>query len=158
MKMIAAVGRNYEIGRGNELPWRCPSDLKLFRELTTNATVVMGRKTMESLKRPLPERHNVVLTRSSGFMPNGFYPATMDDVMQLDGPVWVIGGAQIYSLFLPHVEELWLSHMGVDVPDSDAHFPRPMMRNLGFFPVLTAHTQRGTEDEPGFQQIVYRRW
>lgn len=68
MKMIAAVGRNYEIGRGNELPWRCPSELKLFRELTTNATVVMGRKTMESLKRPLPERHNVVLTRSSGFM------------------------------------------------------------------------------------------
>ena len=104
MKMIAAVGRNYEIGRGNELPWRCPSELKLFRELTTNATVVMGRKTMESLKRPLPERHNVVLTRSSGFMPNGFYPATMDDVMQLDGPVWVIGGAQIYSLFLPHVD------------------------------------------------------
>ncbi|WP_204359925.1 hypothetical protein, partial [Klebsiella pneumoniae] len=43
-------------------------------------------------------------------------------------------------------------------PDSDAHFPRQMMRNLGFFPVLTAHTQRGTEDEPGFQQIVYRRW
>lgn len=158
MKMIAAVGRNYEIGRGNELPWRCPSELRLFRELTTNATVVMGRKTMESLKRPLPERHNVVLTRSSGFMPNGFYPANMDDVMQLDGPVWVIGGAQIYSLFLPHVEELWLSHMGVGVPDSDAHFPRQMMRNLGFFPVLTAHTQWETEDEPGFQQIVYRRW
>ena len=75
MKMIAAVGRNYEIGIGNELPWRCPTDLKLFKQLTKNATVVMGRKTMESLKRPLPERHNLVLTRSRGYIPNGFYPA-----------------------------------------------------------------------------------
>ncbi|WP_212745202.1 dihydrofolate reductase [Escherichia coli] len=58
MKMIAAVGRNYEIGIANELPWRCSTDLKLFKRLTKNATVVMGRKTMESLKRPLPERHN----------------------------------------------------------------------------------------------------
>ncbi|EJA4629593.1 dihydrofolate reductase [Escherichia coli] len=51
MKMIAAVGRNYEIGIANELPWRCSTDLKLFKRLTKNATVVMGRKTMESLKR-----------------------------------------------------------------------------------------------------------
>ncbi|HGU1358188.1 TPA: dihydrofolate reductase [Escherichia coli] len=70
MKMIAAVGRNYEIGIANELPWRCSTDLKLFKRLTKNATVVMGRKTMESLKRPLPERHNLVLTRSHGFVPN----------------------------------------------------------------------------------------
>ncbi|WP_410316424.1 dihydrofolate reductase [Klebsiella pneumoniae] len=86
-----------------------------------------------------------------------FLPCHYGRCNAADNPT-VIGGAQIYSLFLPHVEELWLSHMGVDVPDSDAHFPRQMMRNLGFFPVLTAHTQRGTEDEPGFQQIVYRRW
>ncbi|MDO2421157.1 dihydrofolate reductase (plasmid) [Klebsiella pneumoniae] len=74
MKMIAAVGRNYEIGIGNELPWRCPTDLKLFKQLTKNATVVMGRKTMESLKRPLPERHNLVLTRSSWLYPQWVLP------------------------------------------------------------------------------------
>ena len=140
MKMIAAVGRNYEIGIGNELPWRCPTDLKLFKQLTKNATVVMGRKTMESLKRPLPERHNLVLTRSRGYIPNGFYPAGIDDVLRLPDPVWVIGGGQIYSLFMPHVEEIWLSHIGVDVPGADAFFPAPMMRSLGFVPVETAYT------------------
>ncbi len=86
--MIAAVGRNYEIGRANELPWRCSTDLKLFKRLTKNATVVMGRKTMESLKRPLPERHNLVLTRSHGFVPNGFYPAGVDDVFEVVNKNW----------------------------------------------------------------------
>lgn len=157
MKMIAAVGRNYEIGIANELPWRCSTDLKLFKRLTKNATVVMGRKTMESLKRPLPERHNLVLTRSHGFVPNGFYPAGVDDVLRLPEPVWVIGGEQIYSLFMPHVEEIWLSHIGVDVPNADAFFQASMMRNLGFVPVETVFTQRASEEEPGFSQIVYRR-
>lgn len=112
---------------------------------------------MESLKRPLPERHNLVLTRSRGYIPNGFYPAGIDDVLRLPDPVWVIGGGQIYSLFMPHVEEIWLSHIGVDVPGADAFFPAPMMRSLGFVPVETAYTQRANEDESGFLQIVYRR-
>ncbi|EGC9580499.1 dihydrofolate reductase [Salmonella enterica subsp. enterica serovar Anatum] len=155
--MIAAVGRNYEIGIGNEIPWRCPTDLKLFKKLTKNATVVMGRKTMESLKRPLPERHNLVLTRSNGYIPNGFYPAGVDDVLRLPDPVWVIGGGEIYSLLMPHVEEIWLSHIGIDAPGADAFFPASIMRFLGFIPVETAYTQRANESEPGFLQIVYRR-
>lgn len=92
-----------------------------------------------------------------GAIPNGFYPAGIDDVLKLPAPVWVIGGGQIYSLFLPYVEEIWLSHIGVDVPCADAFFPAPMMRSLGFVPVETAYTQRANEDEPGFLQIVYRR-
>ncbi|QPG08015.1 hypothetical protein IUJ34_27345 (plasmid) [Klebsiella pneumoniae subsp. pneumoniae] len=62
----------------------------------------------------------------------------------------MIGGGQIYSLFMPHVEEIWLSHIGVDVPGADAFFPAPMMRSLGFVPVETAYTQRANEDELGF--------
>lgn len=157
MRMIAAVGRNYEIGIGNVLPWRCPTDLKLFKRLTQNATVVMGRKTMESLKRPLPERHNLVLTRSQGHMPNGFYSACVEDVLKLPEPIWVIGGGQTYSTLMPYVEEIWLSHIGVDVPNADAFFPVELMRTLGFAPVETAYTQRQSEEEPGFLQIVYRR-
>lgn len=158
MKMIAAVGRNYELGVGNELPWRCPTDLKLFKQLTKNSTVVMGRRTMESLKRPLPDRHNVVLTRSRGYVPNGFYPAHVDDVLTLPDPVWIIGGGQIYSLLMPYVEEIWITHIAVDVPDADTFFPVDTMRIMKFFPVETVHTQRASEDEPGFSQIVYRRW
>ena len=158
MKMIAAVGRNYELGVGNELPWRCPTDLKLFKQLTKNSTVVMGRRTMESLKRPLPDRHNVVLTRSRGYVPNGFYPAHVDDVLTLPDPVWVIGGGQIYSLLMPYVEEIWITHIAVDVPDADTFFPVNTMRIMKFFPVETVHTQRASEDELGFSQIVYRRW
>ncbi|EIZ8992686.1 dihydrofolate reductase, partial [Cronobacter sakazakii] len=70
---------------------------------------------------------------------------------------WVIGGGQIYSVMMPHVEEIWLSHIGVDVPEADAFFPAQMMRALGFVPVDKAYTQRAIKDEPGFLQIVYRR-
>ena len=70
----------------------------------------MGRKTMESLKRPLPERHNLVLTRSHGFVPNGFYPAGVDDVLRLPEPVWGLAGNKFTPLFMPHVEEIWLPH------------------------------------------------
>ncbi|ECT3984233.1 dihydrofolate reductase, partial [Salmonella enterica subsp. houtenae serovar 53:z4,z23:-] len=108
-------------------------------------------------KRPLPERHNLVLTRSHGFIPNGFYPAGVDDVLKLPDPVWVIGGGEIYSLLMPHVEEIWLSHIGIDAPGADAFFPASIMRYLGFMPVETAYAQRANESEPGFLQIVYRR-
>ena len=76
MRMIAAVGRNFEIGRGNELPWKCSADLRLFRELTHGFTVIMGRKTAQSLGKPLPGRRNVMLTRSQGIeVPQGIQSA-----------------------------------------------------------------------------------
>ncbi|ELD1608304.1 dihydrofolate reductase (plasmid) [Escherichia coli] len=158
MKMIAAVGRNYEIGVNNALPWHSPTDLKLFKQLTKDSNVVMGYRTMESLKRPLSERYNLVLINYHGFIPNGFYHASLEDVVSLkDEPVWVIGGAKTYSLLMPFVTEIWLSHMSVDVTNADTFFPAESMRSLGFKPVEAVYTQHEIKGEPCFTQIVYRR-
>ncbi|MBS2140937.1 dihydrofolate reductase [Escherichia coli] len=76
-------------------------------------------------------------------------------MLLLPVPVGVIGGEQIYSLFMPHVEEIWLSHIGVDVPNADAFFPASMMRNLGYVHVITPYTQRASGEETGFSPILY---
>ncbi|WP_411512048.1 dihydrofolate reductase [Escherichia coli] len=90
MIIDVTVNRNYEIGIGNELPWRCPTDLKLFKQLTKNATVVMGRKTMESLKRPLQRRRIHLCPHVFIHAPERFYPAGVADVLKLPAPAWRI--------------------------------------------------------------------
>lgn len=158
MRMIAAVGRNFEIGRGNELPWKCSADLRLFRELTHGFTVIMGRKTAQSLGKPLPGRRNVMLTRSQGIeVPQGIQSASVERCLREFPNAWVIGGAVVYEVMLPHVTEIWLSHVNVEVPDADAFFPFEAMRQMGFEAVDTANEFAGDEKSPSFKQIVYRK-
>ena len=125
--LIAAIDRRYAIGRGNALPWRLPDDLAHFKALTRGGTVLMGRKTAESLGRALPERRNLVLT-GSGRVPF----AGMEAVDSLDAALarlapgerlWVIGGAQVYALALPLAVRLFLTHVDAVVEDADAFFP-----------------------------------
>lgn len=92
MRMIVAVGQNFEIGKGNDLPWKCPADLQLFKELTHGFTVIMGRKTAESLGRPLPGRRNVMLTHG-GEAPSGFHVASLARCLREFPNSWVIGAA-----------------------------------------------------------------
>lgn len=98
MRMIAAVGRNFEIGRGNDLPWKCPAELSLFRQLTHGFTVIMGRKTAESLGKALPGRRNVMLTRSPAVVaPQGIQNASVERCLREFPNAWVIGGAVVYG-------------------------------------------------------------
>ncbi|MER0138861.1 dihydrofolate reductase, partial [Klebsiella quasipneumoniae] len=91
MRMIAAVGRNFEIGRGNDLPWKCPAELSLFRQLTHGFTVIMGRKTAESLGKALPGRRNVMLTRSPAVVaPQGIQNASVERCLREFPNAWVI--------------------------------------------------------------------
>ena len=120
--MIAALDEARAIGRGGELPWRLPDDLKRFKALTLGKTVFMGRKTFDSIGRPLPQRRNLVLTRDSSFAASGveivrdFKDALEDDLM-------VIGGGEIYALVLPHATTLELTMVQTIIPDADAFFP-----------------------------------
>lgn len=154
LKMIVAVGRHYEIGRGNELPWHCKEDLRLFKALTDGQTVIMGRNTASSLGKPLPGRKNVVLTRSrSNVLSNGFEFSRFPEVMKEHDDAWIIGGESIYKLFLPYVDEIYVSHIDLVVEDADAWFPFERMLRLGFTPhEETHHCSIST----GFKQIVYR--
>jgi dihydrofolate reductase len=124
--MIWAQARNGVIGASGGLPWHLPEDLKLFRATTTGSTVVMGRRTWESLPerfRPLPGRTNVVLTSDSGWSAPGAQRAgSVAGVLDRHDPLWVIGGGAVYAAFLPHADRLVVTDVDV-VVDGDTWAP-----------------------------------
>jgi dihydrofolate reductase len=137
--LIWAQSASGVIGRAGDIPWRLPEDLSRFKDLTMGHTVVMGRRTWESLParaRPLPGRRNVVLTRQADYMAEGAVVVTsLDDALRpsgssaesalADGGVWVIGGAEIYALALPRATRCEVTEVDMDLPrrDDDAVAP-----------------------------------
>ena len=126
-KAIAALAENRVIGAGGKIPWRLPEDLKFFKEKTLGHTVVMGRKTWDSLGKPLPGRRNVVVSRKlppgEKSLPGAVVVPSLEAVEALptQGEVWVIGGAEIYALALPRCAELYLTQVR-GKPDGDTFF------------------------------------
>ena len=128
LSIIVAVGDNNEIGYRNSLLWRLPADLKRFKEITTGYTVVMGRKTFESLPNgPLPNRKNIVLSRNPNFSHNDcLIFSSLDDAwIKLSGEdeVYIIGGSQIFKQALPLVDKLYLTRVHACFPEADAFLP-----------------------------------
>ncbi|MFA9438750.1 dihydrofolate reductase [Uliginosibacterium sp. sgz301328] len=124
--LIAAVADNGVIGRDNALPWRLSDDLKRFKALTLGHPIVMGRKTWDSLGRPLPGRHNIVITRQDGLQLEGATVVhSLDEALRAAGDVpqvFVIGGAQLYVAALPRANALHITEVHAAV-EGDAHFP-----------------------------------
>ena len=121
--IIAAVSRNRVIGKDGKLPWHISEDLKRFKRLTTGHVVLMGRKTFESLGKPLPDRRNVVITSSS--IPGiETYPSIPDALRALEDEekIFVIGGGRIFSQLLERADELYLTTVDRDV-EVDTYFP-----------------------------------
>jgi dihydrofolate reductase len=128
LSIIAAVGEHNEIGCNNRLLWRLPADLKRFKELTTNHTVVMGRKTFESLPNgALPDRKNIVLSKNPDFTCNDcqIFPSLTEVLIKLSAEkeVFIIGGSQLYSQALPLANRLYLTHVHAVFPKADVFFP-----------------------------------
>ena len=126
---IVAVDRNLAIGKGGKLPWHYSADMKFFKETTTGNAVVMGRRTWLTLKGPLPNRQNVVLSRSGDASPANRV-TVMKDVSEvvdwarnLDTHLFVIGGAKIYGAFLPHIERWIVTEVPLAVADADTFMP-----------------------------------
>ena len=126
--LIAAVSENNVIGNNNKIPWRIPEDMKRFRYLTIDHPVIMGRITYDSLSpkfKPLPNRKNIVLSRSIP-QTNGIYVArTIDEALELaeDKDTYVTGGSEVYKLFLPRANKLEITRVHNDY-DGDAYFPK----------------------------------
>ncbi|KVP75563.1 hypothetical protein WJ96_07595 [Burkholderia ubonensis] len=126
--LIAALARNRVIGHENQLCWHLPEDLARFRQLTRGHTVIMGRKTWESLPttvRPLPGRQNIVISRQADYLADGARLVTnLADALALAEreKVFVIGGAQLYTLALPRADVLELTEVELS-PDGNAFFP-----------------------------------
>jgi dihydrofolate reductase len=128
--LVAAVATNGVIGNAGGLPWSIPGDLKRFRQLTIGKPVIMGRATYDSIGRPLDERTNIVLTRNSLFDAPGVHRAcdpkeAMTAARRLhgaDAEICVIGGAEVYRIFLPMADRLELTMVAL-APQGDAFFP-----------------------------------
>lgn len=126
LALIAALARNRVIGRDNRLPWRLPADLRFFKQTTMGKPLLMGRRTWESIGRPLPGRRMIVLSRDPGYHAPGCAVArSLDEALAMAGAVpeiMVIGGALLYQQTLPQTERLYLTRVEADVP-GDAWFP-----------------------------------
>lgn len=128
-RAIAAMTTHRVIGQGNTIPWHYPEDFKWFKKNTLGATLVMGRKTYESIGRPLPKRTTVVLSRTaqtSDFAEGVLVVRSLDEVEALNtpGPIWLAGGAEVYKLGLSRCEDLLLTIID-DPAEGDAFFPEP---------------------------------
>lgn len=126
VELVVAVSENDVIGRANQLPWRLPSDLRHFKALTMGHHILMGRKTYESIGKALPGRTNWVLSRSSDFKPADCKVVRTLDEAQMgvggEGPLMVIGGAEIYRLCLPQARRIHLTLVHAQITDGDTFF------------------------------------
>lgn len=124
--LIAAMAENRVIGRDNQLPWRLSADLKHFKTLTMGKPIVMGRKTWESIGRPLPGRENIVVTRDTGYKAEGCQVVhTVDQALDIAGEseeLMIIGGAGLYQQTLGRADRIYLTRVKAEV-DGDVWFP-----------------------------------
>ena len=127
---IAAVDRKGAIGKGGKLPWHYSADMKFFRETTTGHAVVMGRKTWLTIGKPLKNRLNIVLSRDASIEPQeslvvfSDIESALSFSHSLTTDLFVIGGAQIYEAFLPHIEKWIITEVPLTVSGADAFMPK----------------------------------
>ena len=133
ISLIAAVAQNNVIGRNNDLPWHLPDDFQFFKSKTSRHPIIMGRKSLESLGKPLPKRTNIVITRDPGRIAPSFtekgviVTGSLEEALQEakrvnDHEIFVIGGAEIYKQALPIATTLYLTEIQQQY-EGDAHFP-----------------------------------
>lgn len=162
--LVAAIGRNNVIGRDGQLPWRLKSDLKHFRALTINKPVVMGRKTYESIGKPLPGRTNIVLTKDLGLVvPGGVLANSLDAAMSFArrdaekrgvDEIMVIGGGDVFERMLPQADRLEITHVNAN-PEGDAFFPR--IEPSEWREAKRATYPAGPDDDASFDVATYVR-
>ena len=127
VSIIAAVGKNYELGKNNELIWHFKEDMKFFKETTMGSTVIMGRKTFESLPKALPNRVNILITSNLAYKAEGALVAgSIAEAMEMaqGEEVFIIGGAEIYRQFLPVADKIYLTEIEAECDTADTFFPR----------------------------------
>jgi len=155
--LVLARARNGVIGRDGGLPWHIPADLKRFKALTMGTAMVMGRKTFESLPGLLPGRRHIVITRDRGWNAPGAEIANSDtEALEIAGedPVSVIGGAEIFALFLPIATRIELTEVLADI-EGDTVLPDPRESGSWKEVLIEVHAPEG--DRPGFRFVTLER-
>lgn len=155
ISIIAAIGKNNELGRNNDLIWHFKEDMKFFRETTTGNTVLMGRKTFESLPHALPNRRNVVISSDKNYTAEGAEVFnSVEEALKAtkNDNVFVIGGGMIYKELLPLCDKLYLTEIDAECPDADVYFPQ-FDKSVFSAEKLTDFTVDGVH----FSHIVYSK-
>jgi dihydrofolate reductase len=125
--LVAAIASNNVIGKENSLPWNIPEDLKRFKQMTSGHTILMGRKTFDSIGRPLPNRQNIVMTKDENFEKEGIkvindFDEALELIKESNEDIFIIGGSKIYELFEPVANSLAITRILKDF-EGDAFFP-----------------------------------
>lgn len=126
ISMIAAVGRNLELGKNNDLIWHFKEDMKFFKNTTMGHTVIMGRKTFESLPKALPGRKNIVLSLNPNYTADSAEViSSVEEAVKLskDSEIFVIGGGKVYELMLAYADKIYLTEIEDECKDADTYFP-----------------------------------
>ncbi len=153
--LIAAVGRNNELGIGKNLIWHFHEDMLFFKNLTMSNTVIMGRKTFETLPHALPNRENIVITRNSSYAAEGAKVVhSAEDALKIctSSTAFIIGGAEIYSLFIPFADTLYLTEIDAEEKKADVFFPE-FNKSLYTKTVLCCVT----ENDIKFSHVKYQK-
>lgn len=155
ISLILSVGRNNEIGKGNDLIWHFHADMKFFRETTTGNTVIMGRKTFESLPKVLPNRKNIVISTDQNLKIDGAVVVhSVEEALEeaKNDNVFVIGGGKIYVEFLPLADKIYLTEIDAQCHEADTFFPT-------FDKSLYTRTVLGENEEDGikFSHVLYTK-
>ena len=158
LTIIAAVSINNVIGNDNKLIWKLSNDLKRFKNLTTNHSVIMGRKTFESLPNPLPDRNNIVITRDTNYSkPNIQVCSSIEDAINLtntDTQPFIIGGGEIYSQTINIVDKIELTRVHEEF-DGDAYFPEIP---LDIFELINEENYNSDlENEFDYSYLTYKK-
>ncbi len=126
ISIIVATSLNWAIGRNNQLLWHISEDLKYFKKITSGHTVIMGRKTWESIGKPLPNRRNIVVSRSLEKITDAEVYKSLELALKAAGneSLFIIGGGEIYEQALPLAEKLYLTIVNLTVEDADTFFPK----------------------------------
>ncbi len=156
LTLIVAVDRNNGIGVNNTLPWRLPEDLAFFKKTTSGHAIIMGRKTFDSIGRPLPNRRNIVVTRNPGWAHAGVErAASLEEATRIagEGEVFVIGGAQIYTDAIRVADKLIVTEIGATY-DCDAFFP-PIDATV--WAEVARDTRHSAEHGWDYAFVIYQR-
>ena len=149
--IIVGFPKNRVIGKGPDLPWHIPEDLKHFKEQTSGKTVIMGLVTFKSIGKPLPNRHNIVMSLDRIDIPGAEVATSVQDAIEKakkhNVDIFIIGGATIYRLFLPIADKLYISHIKKDY-EGDIFFPDYDVNDW-----IPEHR----EDKGPFEFVIYRR-
>lgn len=155
VSMIAAVGKNLELGKNNDLIWHFKEDMKFFKETTMGHPVIMGRKTFESLPKALPGRRNIVISSNPEYKAEGAETVTsVKDALKIveAEDVFIIGGGRIYKEFLPYADNLYLTEINAECKDADTYFPE-FNKSDYIKEIVNFYDVNGTE----FYHVIYKK-